>query len=134
VRREISTLWYRAPELVMGATRYCPKIDEWSVGCIMLEMLVGLCVFPGNAKRVCDCNKASHINYNEDQLSKIFKLLGTPTGPPLPLPPVQSGRVSSLPPYRSGMSRPFPRTNWTRLAGDTDRQEAPGEDGVHGAL
>mmetsp|Transcript_25420 Transcript_25420/g.60758 ORF Transcript_25420/g.60758 Transcript_25420/m.60758 type:complete len:672 (+) Transcript_25420:309-2324(+) len=79
VRREISTLWYRAPELVMGATRYCPKIDEWSVGCIMLEMLVGLCVFPGNAKRVCECNKASHINYNEDQLSKIFKLLGTPT-------------------------------------------------------
>jgi serine/threonine protein kinase len=79
VRREISTLWYRAPELVMGATCYCPKIDEWSVGCIMLEMLVGLCVFPGNAKRVCDCNKASHINYNEDQLSKIFKLLGTPT-------------------------------------------------------
>ena len=98
----------------MGATRYCPKIDEWSVGCIMLEMLVGLCVFPGNAKRVCDCNKASHINYNEDQLSKIFKLLGTPTGPPLPLPPVQSGRVSSLPPYRSGMSRSFPRTEWTR--------------------
>ena len=36
-----------------------------------------------------------------------------PHAPPSP-PPVQSGHVLSLPPYRSSMSRPFPRTNWTR--------------------
>ncbi|EKX48387.1 hypothetical protein GUITHDRAFT_60560, partial [Guillardia theta CCMP2712] len=41
VRDEVSTLWYRAPELIMGAESYSSKIDEWSVGVIALEMLNG---------------------------------------------------------------------------------------------
>ena len=53
VRREICTLWYRAPELVMGDESYCSKIDVWSAGCIMLEMLVGRCATAGRVEDVC---------------------------------------------------------------------------------
>ena len=56
VRREICTLWYRAPELVMGDTSYTSRIDIWSAGCIMLEMLVGRCVTAGRVEDVCKVN------------------------------------------------------------------------------
>ena len=41
VRREMCTVWYRAPELIMGADMYSASIDVWSCGIIILEMLVG---------------------------------------------------------------------------------------------
>jgi serine/threonine protein kinase len=79
IHREIVTLWYRAPELLMGIKHYGPRVDEWSVGCIILEMLCGMCIIPGNNKDVCDCQKSTHINFNSDQLVKVLKLVGTPT-------------------------------------------------------
>lgn len=53
VRREICTLWYRAPELIMGDSSYTSLIDVWSAGCIMLEMLVGRCPTAGRVEDVC---------------------------------------------------------------------------------
>jgi len=38
---KVVTLWYRAPELLLGAKQYSEKIDMWSVGCIMAEFLIG---------------------------------------------------------------------------------------------
>lgn len=40
--REVVTLWYRAPELLLGAKMYCPGVDIWSLGCIMAEMVMGV--------------------------------------------------------------------------------------------
>ena len=79
VQRETCTLWYRAPELIMGDKTYNSKIDVWSAGCIVLEMLLGRCATPGRVEDVCKCAKSTHFNYNEDQLTKIFRLVGTPT-------------------------------------------------------
>lgn len=59
----VQTLWYRAPEILLGA-EYTEKIDVWSVGCIYGEMITGLPVFSGSNQI--------------DQLWKIFKVLGTP--------------------------------------------------------
>lgn len=59
----VQTLWYRAPELLLG-TCYSEKIDVWSVGCIFGEMINGIPIFPG----------ANQV----DQLWSIFKVLGTP--------------------------------------------------------
>jgi serine/threonine protein kinase len=60
----VITLWYRPPELLLGATQYGPAVDMWSVGCIFAELLARKPVFPGR---------------NEiDQLEQIFKLCGTP--------------------------------------------------------
>lgn len=62
--KEVVTLWYRAPELLLGTEIYGPAIDIWSLGCIFYEMLTKKVLFPGD----------SEIG----QLFKIFKILGTP--------------------------------------------------------
>lgn len=63
---EVVTLWYRAPDVLLGSTAYSTPIDMWSIGCIMAELyLNGTPLFPGRNA--------------QDQLKKIFKLLGTPT-------------------------------------------------------
>ena len=59
-------------------------IDEWSVGCIILEMLVGSNPLESSQdeqdlRNTCDCKKKLHINYSGGQLFRIFSVLGTPT-------------------------------------------------------
>ncbi|KAJ6676534.1 CELL DIVISION PROTEIN KINASE [Salix viminalis] len=60
----VVTLWYRAPELLLGAKQYSTAVDMWSVGCIMAEMLTKKPLFTGKGEI--------------DHLDKIFKTLGTP--------------------------------------------------------
>ncbi|PQQ21838.1 shaggy-related protein kinase eta [Prunus yedoensis var. nudiflora] len=61
----ICSRFYRAPELIFGATDYTTSIDIWSAGCVLAELLLGQPLFPGeNAV---------------DQLVEIIKVLGTPT-------------------------------------------------------
>ncbi|CRK20839.1 hypothetical protein BN1723_017880, partial [Verticillium longisporum] len=61
----VVTLWYRAPELLLGAKTYDWSVDMWSVGCIMGEMLTREPLLQGS---------------NEvDQVTKIFELCGVPT-------------------------------------------------------
>ncbi|XP_064967549.1 probable serine/threonine-protein kinase At1g54610 [Musa acuminata AAA Group] len=61
----VVTLWYRAPELLLGTTDYGVGIDLWSAGCLLAEMFVGKPIMPGR---------------NEvEQLYKIFKLCGSPS-------------------------------------------------------
>ncbi|XP_066256713.1 cyclin-dependent kinase 2-like isoform X2 [Euwallacea similis] len=62
---EVVTMWYRAPELLLGEKMYCTGVDIWSLGCVMAEMLLKRALFPGDSEI--------------DQLYKIFKVLGTPT-------------------------------------------------------
>jgi serine/threonine protein kinase len=44
----VVTLWYRAPELLLGKRKYTFSIDMWSVGCIMAEIIIGKPLFKGN--------------------------------------------------------------------------------------
>lgn len=44
----VCTLWYRAPELLLGETSYGFKVDSWSIGCIMLEMRLSRAPYKGN--------------------------------------------------------------------------------------
>ncbi|XP_051186079.1 cyclin-dependent kinase B1-1 [Lolium perenne] len=62
---EIVTLWYRAPEVLLGATHYSTGVDIWSIGCIFAEMVRRQALFPGDSEL--------------QQLLHIFRLLGTPT-------------------------------------------------------
>ncbi|KAJ6629894.1 kinase-like domain-containing protein [Mycena sp. CBHHK59/15] len=62
---EVVTLWYRAPEVLLGSRHYSTGIDMWSVGCIFAEMaMAGQPLFPGDSEI--------------DQIFKIFRILGTP--------------------------------------------------------
>ncbi|XP_071728376.1 cyclin-dependent kinase G-1-like [Rutidosis leptorrhynchoides] len=60
----VVTLWYRAPELLLGVKSYTTAVDMWSVGCIMAEMLSKKPLFDGNREL--------------EQIEKIFGTLGTP--------------------------------------------------------
>ena len=46
----VVTLWYRAPELLLGATEYGVEIDMWSVGCIIAELFAGKPIMPGSTE------------------------------------------------------------------------------------
>lgn len=61
----ICSRYYRAPELIFGATDYTVNIDTWSAGCVLAELLLGQPIFPGDS--------------GVDQLVEIIKVLGTPT-------------------------------------------------------
>lgn len=60
----VCTLWYRAPEVLLGAVEYGPAVDMWSVGCLMAEFLTKQPLFPGQREL--------------DQLDRIFRVCGTP--------------------------------------------------------
>ncbi|XP_051872646.1 cyclin-dependent kinase 14 isoform X4 [Pristis pectinata] len=74
---EVVTLWYRPPDVLLGSTEYSTCLDMWGVGCIFVEMIQGVAAFPG-------------MKDIQDQLERIFLVLGTPTEETWP-------GVSSLP-------------------------------------
>ena len=81
VAGELSTLWYRAPELLLGSSTFNNKIDLWAIGCIMMEMLSGAVAFPGQegVQFRSPYPDVSHSNFNSDQVRKVLSLAGTPT-------------------------------------------------------
>ncbi|XP_038901865.1 probable serine/threonine-protein kinase At1g54610 [Benincasa hispida] len=60
----VVTLWYRPPELLLGASHYGVAVDLWSTGCILAELYAGKPILPGKTE--------------VEQLHKIFKLCGSP--------------------------------------------------------
>lgn len=61
----ISTRWYRAPECLLTDGYYSYKMDVWSVGCVMYEVMTLMPLFPG----------ANEL----DQINKIHDIMGTPS-------------------------------------------------------
>eukprot|EP01111_Echinosteliopsis_oligospora_P015937 TRINITY_DN646_c0_g1_i3.p1 TRINITY_DN646_c0_g1~~TRINITY_DN646_c0_g1_i3.p1 ORF type:complete len:229 (+),score=39.47 TRINITY_DN646_c0_g1_i3:81-767(+) len=47
---EVVTLWYRAPEVLLGSKIYSIGLDMWSVGCIFAEMINSKPLFPGDSE------------------------------------------------------------------------------------
>lgn len=47
---QVVTLWYRAPEILLGSKLYACPVDVWSVGTIMAEMITGQPLFPGDSE------------------------------------------------------------------------------------
>ncbi|XP_053157665.1 cyclin-dependent kinase 3 isoform X2 [Hemicordylus capensis] len=84
---EVVTLWYRAPEILLGCKYYSTAVDIWSIGCIFAEMVTRKALFPGDSEI--------------DQLFRIFRTLGTPTESVWP-------GVTQLPDYKGN----FPK--WPR--------------------
>ncbi|CAG0885262.1 unnamed protein product [Darwinula stevensoni] len=62
---QVVTRWYRSPELLFGATIYGTGVDIWAIGCILAELLLRIPFLPGDS--------------DLDQLTKIFRTLGSPT-------------------------------------------------------
>ncbi|CAD5173051.1 unnamed protein product [Musa acuminata subsp. malaccensis] len=100
---EVVTLWYRAPEILLGSRHYSTPVDLWSVGCIFAEMVNQRPLFPGDSEI--------------DQLFKIFRVLGTPNEETWP-------GVTSLPDFKSS----FPRWPSKDLASIVPNLEPAGVD------
>lgn len=64
-RAYVCSRYYRAPELILGATNYTTAVDLWSAGCVFAEMLLGQPLFTGKD--------------GIDQLVEIIKVIGTPS-------------------------------------------------------
>tara|TARA_B110000977_G_scaffold26211_2_gene32549 strand:- start:3534 stop:4259 length:726 start_codon:yes stop_codon:yes gene_type:complete len=77
---EVVTLWYRSPEILLGARHYSTPVDAWSIGCIFAEMINQAPLFPGDSEI--------------DQLFRIFRVLGTPDDEIWP-------SVTTLPDYKA---------------------------------
>eukprot|EP01120_Amphizonella_sp_Union-15-10_P002557 TRINITY_DN1284_c0_g1_i1.p1 TRINITY_DN1284_c0_g1~~TRINITY_DN1284_c0_g1_i1.p1 ORF type:complete len:426 (-),score=83.72 TRINITY_DN1284_c0_g1_i1:170-1447(-) len=61
----IASRWYRAPEILLGSTKYTKGVDMWSIGCIMGELLGGKPMFQGKSTM--------------DQLNRIIEVVGAPS-------------------------------------------------------
>lgn len=77
---EVITLWYRAPEILLGGKFYSTPVDVWGIGCIFAEMITRKALFPGDSEI--------------DQLFRVFRTLGTPDENTWP-------GVSSMPDYKT---------------------------------
>lgn len=68
----VVTLWYRAPELLLGSRSYTRAVDMWAAGCILAELVLSRALFQG------DEVKGDPHALQSDQLLKIFEIAGTP--------------------------------------------------------
>ncbi|KAK3691465.1 Cyclin-dependent kinase catalytic subunit [Vermiconidia calcicola] len=105
---EVVTLWYRAPEILLGGRQYSTGVDMWSIGCIFAEMATRKPLFPGDSEI--------------DEIFKIFRILGTPGEADWP-------GVTSFPDFKSS----FPK--WERKPEDelvnVDGIKVLGEEGLN---
>ena len=89
VTHDVVTLWYRAPEILLGSPAYASPVDIWSIGTIFAEMINGQTLFPGDSEI--------------DQLFRVFRVLGTPSEHTWP-------GVTTLPNFQVWMLCPTSKT------------------------
>jgi serine/threonine protein kinase len=92
---EVVTVWYRAPEILLGSQKYSIPIDNWSVGCILAEMANNQPLFPGDSEI--------------DTIFRIFRKLGTPDEQIWP-------GISELPDFKKSFPKWKPR-DWNAIPG-----------------
>ncbi|XP_060624926.1 cyclin-dependent kinase 1 [Anolis sagrei] len=100
---EVVTLWYRSPEVLLGAVRYSTPVDVWSIGTIFAEMATKKPLFHGDSEI--------------DQLFRIFRALGTPNNDVWP-------EVESLQDYKNT----FPKWKPSSLASQVKHLDDNGLD------
>lgn len=78
----VVTIWYRAPELLLGSRHYTPAIDMWAIGCIFAELLSLRPIFKGEEAKM-DSKKT--VPFQRNQMQKIIDIMGLPTKERWPL-------------------------------------------------
>jgi cyclin-dependent kinase 8/11 len=132
----VVTIWYRAPELLLGSRHYTPAIDLWAVGCIFAELLSLRPIFKGEEAKM-DSKKT--VPFQRNQMQKIIEILGMPTKERWPL-------LTAMPEYNqliqlannnsnSKIHRPLGLENWYNQCLRTNQYpnttgSSPGSEGL----
>ncbi|CAR28624.1 ZYRO0F08272p [Zygosaccharomyces rouxii] len=110
----VVTIWYRAPELLLGARHYTPAIDLWAVGCIFAELIGLQPIFKGEEAKM-DSKKS--VPFQSNQLQRILEVLGSPNQKNWP-------NIHKYPEYEQLGKFPKYRDNlatWYHSAGGRDK-------------
>ncbi|KAK3722423.1 cyclin-dependent protein kinase [Vermiconidia calcicola] len=109
----VVTIWYRAPELLLGSRHYTPAIDLWAVGCIFAELLSLRPIFKGEEAKQ-DSKKA--VPFQRNQMGKIAEVLGLPTKKDWPLLTAmpEYANLGSVGLHSVGVQRPMGLEKWYR--------------------
>jgi cyclin-dependent kinase 8/11 len=86
----VVTIWYRAPELLLGSRHYTPAIDLWAVGCIFAELLSLRPIFKGEEAKM---DNKKTVPFQRSQMQKIVEIVGMPSKDRWPL-------LSAMPEYQ----------------------------------
>ncbi|OQO09847.1 Serine/threonine-protein kinase ssn3 [Cryoendolithus antarcticus] len=109
----VVTIWYRAPELLLGSRHYTPAIDLWAVGCIFAELLSLRPIFKGEEAKQ-DSKKT--VPFQRNQMGKIAEVLGLPKKQEWPLltamPEYQNLQSVSM--HNPAVNRPATLEKWYR--------------------
>ncbi|KAK0254460.1 cyclin-dependent protein kinase [Friedmanniomyces endolithicus] len=109
----VVTIWYRAPELLLGSRHYTPAIDLWAVGCIFAELMTLRPIFKGEEAKQ-DSKKA--VPFQRNQMGKIGEILGLPRKSEWPLlqamPEYPSLQTVSM--HNASVNRPVTLDKWYR--------------------
>ncbi|CAD6579051.1 MAG: cyclin-dependent protein kinase [Tremellales sp. Tagirdzhanova-0007] len=103
----VVTIWYRAPELILGSKHYTAAVDLWATGCIYAELLSLRPIFKGDEAKL-DSKKT--LPFQRDQMGKICEVLG-------PVKPEQWPGIVNMPEYKTYLATapyltPTPLPTW----------------------
>ncbi|KAK7514237.1 cyclin-dependent protein kinase-like protein Ssn3 [Phyllosticta citriasiana] len=137
----VVTIWYRAPELLLGARHYTPAVDLWAVGCIFAELLALRPIFKGEEAKL---DNKKQPPFQRNQMQRIVEIMGMPRFEEWPLLRAmpEHGQLPSLSAGNPRINRPMGLRAWydscMRTNGYPDRPgETPGPEGyalLHGLL
>jgi cyclin-dependent kinase 8/11 len=115
----VVTIWYRAPELLLGARQYSPAIDLWAVGCILAELLSLRPIFKGEEAKI-DLNNKKSVPFQKNQLLKIVEILGTPNLKSWPT----LNKYPEFLTFQQQITTNYPPNlvNWYKVIGGTNKQ------------
>lgn len=109
----VVTIWYRAPELLLGSRHYTPAIDLWAVGCIFAELLSLRPIFKGEEAKQDSTKK---VPFQRNQMGKIGEVLGLPRKQDWPLLTAmpEFSNLQSVSLHNPGVERPQTLEKWYR--------------------
>lgn len=108
---DVQTLWYRAPEVMLGETRRTPAMDVWSIGGVMIDLLISM--LGGNYKLAPLRSVEEHTV--DAQLRSYFTTLGAPTVTPPPGDLLLSRRLYWPEMDTYALARPDMRASWPHV-------------------
>ncbi|KAI9851160.1 MAG: cyclin-dependent protein kinase [Thelocarpon superellum] len=130
----VVTIWYRAPELLLGSKHYTPAVDLWAVGCIFAELLSLRPIFKGEEAKM-DSHKKT-VPFQRHQVQKIVDILGMPTKDRWPnlISQPEYGQLQGLSTSataRASLESWYKSTLQNNQYTSSDPEASPGPEGYH---